>query len=101
MFFSKMFMVNFVCFSKTDQIFIFGVFEPFKTLVDQYIVNQKITDTISRDAASDKKQVIETALNAKIKQHNAWNGKNDKENIISFKGIFVFGLMVISVKIPH
>jgi len=61
----------------------------------------KVADSVKCYAAGDKKQIIESTLNTKIKKHNTWNGKNDKENIITLKSMFVFGLMMICVKIPH
>jgi hypothetical protein len=64
-------------------------------------MNHKIANAIKRDAASDEKQIIHSALNTKIKKYNTGNGKNDKENVVSLKGMFVFWLVVISVKIPH
>jgi hypothetical protein len=101
MFFSEVFVVNFMCLSQSDQVFVFGVFEPFKTLMNQYIVNHKIAKTICGDSAGNEKQIIESTLNAKIKKCNARNSKNDKENIVALKSVFVFWLMVICVKIPH
>ncbi len=94
-------MVNFMCFPETDKISVFGVFKPFKALMDQYIVNQKITYSISGNATCYKKQIIETALDSKVKKNDAWNGENDKKDIITLKSMFVFWLVMICVEIPH
>lgn len=64
-------------------------------------MDHEITKAISCNTTGHKKQIIETALNAKIKQHNTGNGENYKKDIITFKSMFVFGLMMICVKIPH
>jgi len=94
-------MMYFMCFSESDEVFVFSVFEPLKTLMNQNIVNQKVTGTVKRNAASNKKQIIESALNTKVKQDDTRNRKNDKENIIALKSMLVFWLMMIGVKIPH
>jgi hypothetical protein len=64
-------------------------------------MNHKIAESVCGNTTGDKKQVIESALNTKIKQHYAWNRKNDKKDIVAFKSMFVFRLMMICMKIPH
>ena len=70
-------------------------------LVNQNIVNHKITDSVKCDSKSNEKQMIHSALYPKIKKNDARYGKNDKENIVSFENISVLRLVMIGVKIPH
>lgn len=64
-------------------------------------MNHKIAKTISGDPKSDEEQIIDSAFDAVIKKHDAWDGKNDKENIIAFKRMGVFWLVMVFMKIPH
>lgn len=101
LFFTQMFMMYFMRFSQTDQIFVIRVLEPLKTLVNQDIMNHKIAKSIEHNSESNEKQVIHTTLHAKIEKYDTWQSKNHEKYIISFKNISIFGLMVIGVKIPH
>tara|TARA_R110000868_G_scaffold36900_4_gene130494 strand:- start:593 stop:859 length:267 start_codon:yes stop_codon:yes gene_type:complete len=64
-------------------------------------VNHKITKPIGSDSQSNEKQIIDAALDTKIKKSDAGDGKNDKENVVPFKRMGIFRLVMIFVKIPH
>jgi len=77
------------------------MFEPFESLMNQDIVNHKITESVKCDSQSDEKQIIHSALYAKVEKNDAGKGKNHEENVISFENISVFRLVMIGMKIPH
>jgi hypothetical protein len=60
------------------------VFEPFETLVNQYIVNHKITQTVKHNSQTYEEFVIQTSINSIVKK--LYLGRqNYKKDIISFK----------------
>ena len=69
--------------------------------MNQDIVNHEITESVKCDSESNEKQIIHSALNAKVEKNDARKSKNHKENIISFENICVFWLVMIGMKIPH
>jgi hypothetical protein len=69
--------------------------------MNQDIVNHEITESVKCDSESNEKQIIHTALHAKVEKNDAGKGKNHKENIISFENICIFWLVMIGMKIPH
>jgi hypothetical protein len=75
------------------------VFEPFETLVNQYIVNHKITQTVKHNSQTYEEFVIQTSINSIVKCYT-WGGKITKD-IVSFKNISIFWLVVIGMEIPH
>jgi hypothetical protein len=96
-----MLVMHFVRFSQSYQVLVIGVFEPLKSLMNQDIVYHEITKSIKCDSESNEKQIVYATLHSKIKKYDAGNGKNHKKNIVSFKNISIFGLVMISMKIPH
>jgi hypothetical protein len=67
----------------------------------QDIMNHEITKSIKSDAESNEKKIVHSALNAKVKKHNAGQRKNHKKDIVALKNICVLRLVVIRMKIPH
>lgn len=45
--------------------------------------------------------MIESSFYTIVEENDTGGGKNDKENVVTFKMVFVFGLVVIGVKVPH
>ena len=69
--------------------------------MDDNIMYNKIAQTVSKNSQSNEESVIKTVLCTKIKQKNAWNGKDYEKNVVSFENMDVFGLMMIRMKIPQ
>jgi hypothetical protein len=65
------------------------------------VMNNKITQTVSKNSQSNEESVIKTVLCTKIKQKNARNGKDYEKNVVSFENMGVFGLVMIRMKIPQ
>ena len=61
-FFSQMFVMYFMTFAKRNQIFIFGVFEQLQSLMNEDVVHNKITQSISKNSQSDEESVIKTGF---------------------------------------
>jgi hypothetical protein len=98
---SQMLVMYFMRFTQAYQIFIIGVFEPLKTLMYQDIVDHEITKSVECDSESNEEQVIHAALYTKVKKYDTGYGKDHKKDIVSFEYICIFGLVMISMKIPH
>ncbi|GEC73060.1 hypothetical protein FFL01_25990 [Flavobacterium flevense] len=64
-------------------------------------MDQEITNSVNGDTEAYEKQIVDAALNSVIKKNDAGNGKNDKKNVVAFKHVFVFRLMMVFMKIPH
>jgi hypothetical protein len=67
----------------------------------QYVVYHKIAKSVERNTQSDEKQVVKMSCRAKVKKHDTGNGKNDKKDVVSFKNIGIFGLVMVGMKVPH
>jgi hypothetical protein len=65
------------------------------------VMYNKIAQTVSKNSQSNEESVIKTVLCTKIKQKNAWNGKDYEKNVVSFENMGVFGLVMISMKTPQ
>jgi hypothetical protein len=74
------------------------VFEPFETLVNQYIVNHKITQTVKHNSQTYEEFVIQTS-STPVKV--LYLGQKITKKDISFKNISIFWLVVIGVEIPQ
>jgi hypothetical protein len=45
--------------------------------------------------------MIYTTLYAEVKKNNTRNGKNHKKDVVAFKNMGIFGLVMVGMKIPH
>ncbi|MFT5714928.1 MAG: hypothetical protein ACI9WT_001498, partial [Flavobacterium sp.] len=61
------FVVHLVCFAQSYQVFVIGLFEPLKSLMNQDIMYHKITEPIKCDSESDEKEIVHTSLHTKVK----------------------------------
>jgi uncharacterized membrane protein len=96
-----MFVVHFMTFAKGYQIFVFGIFEQLKSLMDKNIVHNKITQSVSKNSQSNEKLVVKTSFCPKIKQQNTGYGKNHEKQIIALENMGVFGLVMVGMQIPQ
>ena len=64
-------------------------------------MNHEITHPVKHNSKSDEEFIVQTTLDTIIKKNDAWDSENDEKDIISFENIRVFGLVMVSVKIPH
>jgi hypothetical protein len=64
-------------------------------------MDHEITQTVKHNSQSNEEFIVQTSFDAIIKQYDTWNSKNDKKDIIPFKNIRVFWLMMISMEVPH
>jgi hypothetical protein len=67
----------------------------------QDVVYHKIAKSVKCNAQTNEKQVVKMSCRAKVKKHDTGDGKYDKKNVVSFKNIGVFGLMMVGMKVPH
>jgi hypothetical protein len=88
-------------FSQTNQILVFGIFEPFESLVNQNIMHHEIAKSVKSDSHGYEKKIIHATLYPEVKKNNTRNGKNHKKNVVAFKNMGVFRLVMIGMKIPH
>jgi hypothetical protein len=58
------------------------VFEPFETLVNQYIVNHKITQTVKHNSQTYEEFVIQTSLYSIVKKRYTWGGKQKRYRFV-------------------
>jgi hypothetical protein len=96
-----MFMVYFVGFSQTNQILVFGVFEPLESLVNQNIMHHEIAKSVKGDSQSYEKKIVHPSFYSEVKKNNTRNGKNHKKDIVAFEHMGVLGLVMVGMKIPH
>lgn len=85
MFFSKMFVVHFMCPSYSLEVAIVGIAKKFEPLVNKNIMHYKIGKTIYGDSQPDPKQKIKICLHAKEQTRYSGKSKNEKEEIVVFK----------------
>jgi len=74
--------------------------KPFKPLVNDHIMYQKIGKPVSHDTKANGLHPPDFIIGAKENQENAWNGEYDKKRIILFKKSG-FNLVMIPVQIPE
>ena len=60
-------------------------------------MNHEITKSINGNSKANEKQIIESAFDSIIKKDDTRNGKNDKKDIVAFKNVLIFRLVMISM----
>ena len=95
-----MFVVHFMCPSHGFGIAIIGISEPFKSLVDKDVVNQKISETVDKNPNAYGESRPKIVLPPKNYAGGTDDGVENEEQIIAFKPWFVIFLVVIFVKTP-
>ena len=53
--------------------------------MDEYIVDQEISNAIEQYADTNPKPVVKSIGGAKVTQQQAWNGKQQKEAVVLFE----------------
>ena len=95
----KMPVMHFVCPTNGTDITIISSGKPFKALMNDNIMNEKISNAISHDAKTDRLHPPYIIECAEIDQQDAWHSENDKECIVLFKKPWL-RLVMISMQIP-
>lgn len=92
-------VVHFVGFADGGKVGVLGVSEPTEPPVNEYVVNQKVAESIGGDACAYPKPEI--TINAACdKAPSTGNGENQKEGVVLFEESGLV-LVVIAVEIPH
>ena len=99
--FAYIFMVHFVRPSYCFCIFTFGVSKNFEPLVNKNIVNQKVSQTISKNSNAQSQTNTQYFIFPKHKKTNTNYCINYKKSIIAFKPRIMVFFMMVFVKIPH
>ena len=81
----KVFMMHFMCPANSANIPVIAAGKPLKPLMDDDIMNEKISDAISHDAKTDRLHPPYIIKSAKEDQQNTWNREDDKKCIVLFK----------------
>lgn len=96
----EMLVMHFVC--PTDGTYITAVAagKPFEALMNDDIMYQEISETVSHDAKADGLHPPHMTEGAGINEQDTWHSKNDKECIVLFKKAG-FHLVMILVQVPE
>src|SRR5215216_4014414 len=94
-----MFMMHFVCPSDRPHIAVFSFSQPFEAPVNDHIMNNKISKSISHDPKANSLLPPDMLCGSIIDQQHARYRKYDKEPIVFFKKTRLL-LMMIAVQIP-
>jgi hypothetical protein len=86
-----------MCPSHRFSIARIGVSEPLKTLMNKYIVHQKISQSITKDPNTNRQSIDKNAVLPQEKTTNTHECIKNKKNIISFKPRIVVFVVVVFV----
>ena len=87
-------MVHFVGPPDGTYIGIITPRKPFHTVVNDHIMNQELSETISHDSKADGRHPPGIIKCSKVNQQHAGYGKDDKEEIILFKKTWLRLVMI-------
>lgn len=90
-------MMDLVCPSYGLEIFIIGVSEELKTLMNKYVMHQKIGETVKGYAQTNPEQKIKTLLHSEKQSSNARESKNQKEKVVVLEKSRCLFFMVVLV----
>jgi hypothetical protein len=93
-------MVHFVRLAQSPKIPIVCVIKPLKTTVNQYVMYKKIGYSIQEYAKSNGYTDDAGIHHPKHDTKPAGNGIDEKENIIAFKHLLMWNMMIF-MKVPH
>src|SRR6185312_4156720 len=96
-----MFMVHFMCAPNRFKINVVRVSKNFKPLVNKNVMNQEISHAVQSNSHANPKKKIITIHPSKKQAGNAWQRKNDKEEIIVFYKTIRFFFMMVFVQFPQ
>ena len=92
-------MMHLVCLTNGPQVKIIGASENFYALVNEYVMNKKVSDTIESDSHPQPKEwSVQPILCTKKNQDYPGYSENHKEPVVPLKMIFRILLMVIPVQ---
>ena len=74
--------MHFVRFSDGHKIGVFCPLEPLESLVNEYIVHQKIRQSIGCDSGAYPYAEVSSSHRAGDEAPGTWNGENQKERVI-------------------
>src|SRR5215213_7085269 len=94
-----MFMMHLMCPSDRPHIAVFSFSKPFEAAVNDHIMHNKISKSISHDTKTHSLLPPDMLCGPVIDQQHAWYRKYDKEPIVFFKKTMLL-LMMITVQIP-
>jgi len=97
MFLIYVFMVHFMRPAQSFEITVIRVSQYFKTLVNKNVVHKKVCRTIGGDTYSNIQGQLNTIKAAQGQANDAWDGKNQEKEVVSFKKSWVVFLVVIPV----
>jgi hypothetical protein len=99
-FFLQVLVVHLVCPAYGAYVQAAAAGKPFKPLVNDYVMHQKVSEAIHCYAKTDGCCPVSVALQAQHNAEPAWYGKNEEESIVFFKKPWSF-LVVIFVEVPQ
>ena len=99
LFLVQVLMVHLVCPADSSYIGVITPSKPFETLVNDHIMDHKISRSVRHNAKADGLHPPYAIKGTKKDQQHTGNGEDDKEPVILFKEPGLF-LMVIAVQVP-
>jgi hypothetical protein len=97
--FIKVFVVHLMRPTYCTHIGIIATGKPFKALVNDYIMHQEISKTVSHDTKAYSLQPVHFIYRSEEYTQKAWYREDDKEGIILFKKTRPF-LVMVFVQVP-
>jgi len=82
-------------------VFAVQLAEPLETLVDVHVVDQKINQAVNGDAYAHEQQPALRGGQANYIGSSAWNGKNQKEQVVFFKKTMFLMVRFVVVFVPN
>jgi len=92
--------MHFVCFADGAHVGVVGAAEETETLVDEHVVHQEISKSVSRNADTDEQADVVPVHDAEHHQDGAGDGEDEEEGIVLFEETG-FGLVVVFVEDPQ
>jgi len=94
-FFAGVFMVHFVCTSNGFGITVISIPEQFKPLVNEYVVDKKIGESVSENSQSNWQSIPKIKIFPRQKKTNTYGGIKKKEKIVAFPPAVVVFFVVV------
>ena len=83
------------------KIEIVGVPEQFETLVDEYVVNQEVSQAVKGDSQPYPEQVVETLLPSEVQRQDPGDGEDQEKEVIVLQKPLRFLLVMIFMQRPQ
>jgi hypothetical protein len=90
-----------MCAQDGAGVFAVQLAEPLETLVDVYVVDQKVNQAVNGNSNAHEQQPALGGGQANYIRKGAWNGKNQEEQVVFFKKTMLFMVWFVVVFVPN